>query len=402
MQAEIIAIGSELTSGAKLDTNSQWLSHQLASVGVHVHFHSTVADSVENLVTLMKSAVDRSDLVLITGGLGPTLDDLTRDAMARLIDVELEFDQASLDHLEAMFVKRGRTMPRRNRIQAMFPKGSRPIENHRGTAPGIRMEVPRDGTSACILAAFPGVPSEMKPMFIDSIMSDLTGTGRVIRHARINCFGSGESHIEELLGDLTARGNDPEVGITAHDATITMRIMATGSSVAECETKIEDARRTVYERLGDLVFGEEDVELQHVLVNQLSAAGKTVCCVEDATTGQLAQWIASVDDADKVFLGGLVVSASRMTAVLDATGSDRIRDIARNCRAMFGSDYAIAIGPLTSSTGSEIPEIAFSIVGEDLDFETSLPLTGNPAIMKSRTAKAAVNALRQHLKRGEG
>jgi nicotinamide-nucleotide amidase len=397
MQAEIIAIGSELTSGAKLDTNSQWLSHQLASVGVQVHFHSTVADSVGNLVALMNSAVERSDLVLITGGLGPTLDDLTRDAMARLIGVELEFDQPSLDHLEDMFVKRGRSMPERNRIQAMFPTGSRPIENHCGTAPGIRMEVERNGRPPCILAAFPGVPSEMKPMFVDNIMSRLTGTGRVIRHACIHCFGSGESHIEELLGDLTARGHDPEVGITAHDATITMRIMASGASVAECESKIARARQTIYERLGNLVFGEEDVELQHVLVGQLIALGKTVCCVEDATTGLLARWIASVDDADTVFVGGLVVSARRMAAVLTASDSDGIRQIAANCCALFAADYAIAIGPLTNSMDADVPAIAYSIVGNDLEFETSLPLTGNPAIMKSRTAKAAINTLRLHL-----
>ena len=363
-----------------------------------MHFHSTVSDSIEHLVELMRTAADRSDLVLITGGLGPTLDDLTRDAMARTIEVELELDQASLDHLEAMFVKRGRTMPERNRIQAMFPVGSRPLENHCGTAPGIRMEVTRPNRAPCVMAAFPGVPSEMRPMFNENILTELSGTGRVIRHARIHCFGSGESHIEELLGDLTARGNDPEVGITASDATITMRIAATGSSEEECESKIATARKTIYDRLGDLVFGEEDVQLQDVLVQQLNAADKMIFCAEDATSGMMTQWIASVEDSRFVFAGGMV-SSPLIAAIPNAPDSEigTILDVADYLRKHFGVDYVIAIGPLATSDESEIPAVTFAIVGEDIRIEKSLTLTGNPAIMKSRTSKSAMNELRLFL-----
>lgn len=401
MLAEIIAIGSELTSGAKLDTNSQWLSTQLASVGVEVHFHSTVADSIDNLVNLLRAAVDRSDLILITGGLGPTMDDLTRDAMARLADVELQIDAQSLRHLEAMFVKRGRTMPDSNRIQAMFPVGSRPIENHHGTAPGIRMEALRsngpDGNqrSPSILAAFPGVPSEMRPMFNTNILVELAGTGKVIRHARINCFGAGESHTEELLGDLTARGNDPEVGITASDATITMRIAAAGKSIDECESKIATARAAIYERLPEFVFGEEDTTLQDVIVDQLLAAGKTVCCAEDATAGLMSQWIASVEGSSAALAGGLV--GSPLSKALPNQNAATPQEVATAIRTQFAADFAIAIGPLATPADSDIPAIEYAIIGDDLLIEKTLPITGNPAIMKSRTAKAAMNELRLYL-----
>ena len=395
MLAEIIAIGSELTSGAKLDTNSQWLSIQLSSVGVPVHFHSTVADSVENLISLLKTAANRSDIVIITGGLGPTLDDLTREAMAGVTGVELVLNQTSLNHLKEMFANRDREMPARNQIQAMFPAGSTVIENHRGTAPGIRMEVAREGRSPSILAAFPGVPSEMKPMFIDSILSQLSGSGKVIRRARINCFGAGESRIEEMLGELTARGKNPEVGITASDATITLRIEAAEGSVDECESKIQAVRRQIYETLGELVFGEEDTTLEHIVVGQLAQQGQTLSIVEDATAGLLTGWIAAVDGSDKVLTGGLVGSPLHSTFPLKDAG-ETPHQLAKAARQKFQSDYAIAIGPVEPNQAG-IDSIEFAIIGRSVSFEKNVPMTGNPAIMKALTAKAAINQLRLFL-----
>ena len=152
MKAEIIAIGTELTSGQKLDTNSQWLSLELAELGIPVHWHTTVADDMDENVQALRIAADRADIVLITGGLGPTLDDLTRDALAQLAGVELVLHPPSLDFIEGFFQQRGRAMPERNRVQALFPSGSEPLVNPIGTAPGIWMEVPRS-SGACRIAA---------------------------------------------------------------------------------------------------------------------------------------------------------------------------------------------------------------------------------------------------------
>src|SRR5947209_10478575 len=156
MQCEILSVGSELTSGQNLDTNSQWLSRRLAEVGVGVGWHTTIADDLDANVDAFRIAARRAALVLITGGLGPTQDDLTREALARAAGVELVFDQEQYDRIAEMFRRRGRAMPERNRVQALFPAGAEPIPNDHGTAPGVWMKL-----GDAWVAAMPGVPSEM-------------------------------------------------------------------------------------------------------------------------------------------------------------------------------------------------------------------------------------------------
>ena len=273
MHAEIISVGTELTTGAMLDTNSQWLSLELAAIGIPVHFHTTVADNLEAMAGVVRTAAERSDIVVLTGGLGPTLDDLTRQALAAVLGTELVLDVESLEFIRSLFARHNREMPERNVVQAYFPAGSRPIPNSRGTAPGIWAEIPRgDGRAPALFAALPGVPHEMKRMFLKDVVPRLPGGSRVIQRARVNCFGVGESKAEELLGDLTARGRDPEIGITVHEATITLRIVAQGNSADECRAKIEAAKETIRQRMGEQVFGEEDEQLEHVVVRLLNDA----------------------------------------------------------------------------------------------------------------------------------
>ncbi len=231
MRAEIISIGSELVSGQSLDTNSRWLSQQLGTLGIPVAFHTTLGDEMEDHRSVFRTAFDRADLVIMTGGLGPTQDDLTREALADCAGVPLVEDLASLAAIEAMFARRNRVMAERNRVQALFPRGAEPMENPVGTAPGIWMPIGR-----ATIAALPGVPSEMKRMFSDEVVPRLRRLGiadRFIVHRKINLFGKGESDIESQAMDLTARGRDPEVGITASDATISFRITGVGATEEE-------------------------------------------------------------------------------------------------------------------------------------------------------------------------
>ncbi|MEX0726715.1 MAG: competence/damage-inducible protein A, partial [Planctomycetaceae bacterium] len=182
MNAEIIAVGTELTTGAKLDTNSQWLSLKLAEIGIPVIFHTTVADDMTAMLDVLNAARRRSDIVIVSGGLGPTYDDLTREAFAKLASVELVLHQASLDFIRSFFASRKREMPERNTIQAWFPAGSRPIANPRGTAPGIWMELTREDFPApCLFIAVPGVPSEMKRMYEHEVLPHLPRGELVIR-----------------------------------------------------------------------------------------------------------------------------------------------------------------------------------------------------------------------------
>lgn len=416
MSAEIIAIGSELTTGAKLDTNSQWLSLQLSEVGVPVRYHQTMADELPAMVEVFRAAAARSDWVLITGGLGPTLDDLTRQAVAELAGVELVLHQESLEIIRGMFEKRGRVMPERNEIQAMFPHGSEPLPNRRGTAPGIWMEWEREGKPPCRLAALPGVPSEMKRMFREQILPRLAGSGRVIQRARINCFGVGESAAEERLGDVTVRGRDPEVGITAHEATITLRITSEGATAQECQQKIAETRAIIHERMGLLVFGEEDEELQHIVVESLRDRGQTLGTAESGTGGLLAHWLTDVPHFEPVYLGGLIAptqAAKRdlmgVTAeTLETAGSissQAAAEMAEGARQRLNTDFALAITEYPLAEGgnaeAEVPKAWIALSAENYSKTVEHVLVGDPAIAKSRAAKTALNLLRLHLLRSE-
>lgn len=410
MQAETIAIGTELTTGAKLDTNSQWLSLELSAVGIPVSFHTTVADSLEANVLVFQHAIERADIVLITGGLGPTLDDLTRDALAALMGAPLVLHEPSLEQIKEMFSRRNRTMPDRNSIQAMFPQGSEPIPNPRGTAPGIWVEIPREGKSPCRVAAMPGVPSEMKPMFGESILPrlvDAQGSGKVIRSARVNCFGLGESHADELLGDLTARGRDPEVGITVHEGTITLRIEAQGDSIDACDEKIRQAKATAKARLGTYVFGEEDDELQHVVLRQLSQQEMALVTAESATGGLLALSLSNVEGPQAWYRGGWVGNECRMAAQLGlhfvphVEAATRVANLAQYIRQQSGTDFVLVVGDIVTAENDAnvppIPKVYVALSGKEVCQTAEIQGLSDPTILKSRSAKTALDLLRKHL-----
>ena len=215
---------------------------------------------------------------------GPTADDLTREALARLAGTDLVLDEASLAHIRALFARRKRPMPERNVVQAMFPRGSRPIPNPEGTAPGIHLEVPRPDGSPCHLFAVPGVPAEMQQMWEQSVVPALVSLGagqQVIRHRRIKCFGVGESDLEQMLPDLIRRGRTPLVGITVHDATITLRITATAPTESECLAQMEPTIATIRECLGTLIFGGR----RRVGTRRTAAAGRAWAIALDRRMG---------------------------------------------------------------------------------------------------------------------
>jgi len=412
MSAEIIAVGTELTSGAKLDTNSQWLSLELAEAGIPVRAHSTIWDDLEEMAIAIRAATERSEVVLITGGLGPTLDDLTREALAKVAGVELVLHPPSLEHVKSMFARRQRPMPERNVMQAMFPAGSEPLPNPRGTAPGIWMSVTRSDGKFCRIAAMPGIPSEMKQMYRQQVVPRLDGGGRVIRRARINCFGVGESQAEQMLGDLTARGNDPDVGITVHEATITLRITAEGQSADECLVKIDKTRNAIINRMGTLVFGSEDEELEHALIRLLNQRRASLSTAESGTGGLLSYRLTGVEGFDTCYKGGVVVpthAAKRDMLSVDPLllrhygdiSSEAAEAMAQGCRLKFGTNFALAVTEWADFKAEDpfapVPASFVALAGPKAVQVERVQHFGDPAIAKSRTAKAAMNLLRLHL-----
>ena len=411
LTAEIVAIGTELTSGAKLDTNSQWLSEQLGLVGILVHFHTTVSDVLSEMVDVLRTAGQRTDVVIITGGLGPTLDDITREALAEIAGEPLRVDAASLEAIRQMFVRRGREMPSRNQVQAQLPESAEPLPNSCGTAPGIWLELPRgDNRPPARFAALPGVPSEMRPMFFEQVLPRLPTSGSVIRSARINCFGVVESNAEELLGDLTARCRVPDVGITVHEATITLRITASGQSPAECECQIATARKIVGERMGQLVFGEEDEQLEDVVLRNLQRRQLSLATAESGTGGLLAHMLTSVQGFERSYLGGLIVptqAACSRSLELDADWLQRVGPVsqeaaeamATRCRELFQADFALSVTSSRSESTNQAPAVYVALSTEWGTSAQELVQAGNPAIMRARAAKTAIDMLRLHLLR---
>ena len=414
MLAEVISIGDELASGQRLDTNSQWLSERLGEIGIRVLFHTTVGDDLSANVEVFRVATGRADVVVATGGLGPTADDLTRQAISEAFGKELRLDQDVLKHIRERFSRFGRSMPEQNRVQAMFPAGCQVIPNPHGTAPGIDITVPRDGRGTSRLFALPGVPAEMRELWTASVQPELQqilpGEMRVICHRRIKCFGVGESHLEAMLPDLIRRGRRPSVGITVHKATITLRITADAHSRDEALDQMASTVAVIYEKLGNLVFGEEDDELEHAIARLLRDRNQTLATAESGTGGLVADWLGMVPDFKEHYRGGLVVAdssalsakrkgQSHAAASIDPCSELAARQLAEMARAQFGADYGLAVSdfPDLSTNVDDAAQFYLALVSDAGVESVARRFAGHPDILRERSAKQALDLLRLSL-----
>jgi nicotinamide-nucleotide amidase len=287
MNAEIIAVGSELLLGATIDTNSAYLARQLAASGVNLFRKSVVGDNAERIAATLREALGRADLVIVTGGLGPTVDDVTREAVALAYGRALEFRQELMDQVTARFAAMGRPMPASNRRQAFVPAGARAIQNPRGTAPAFIVEDPA-GTTVVL----PGVPYEMRFLFESVVvpyLRDERGITDVILVKTLHATGLGEAAIGELIADLMEQGN-PTVGISAKQARYELRIGAKASGRAEAEALIAGAEATIRERLGKHLVG--DAPLAEMVAAMLAERGLTVAVYEGAPLAPIYRTIA--------------------------------------------------------------------------------------------------------------
>ncbi len=412
MKTEIISIGSELTSGKNLDTNSQWLSRRLAEIGIPVGWHTTVADDLAANTEAFRIASARAALVIITGGLGPTQDDLTREALAAAAGVELVLHQESLEHIAAIFRHFKREMPERNRVQALFPAGAEVLHNDRGTAPGIWMRL-----GGAHVAAMPGVPTEMHAMYEKQVKPRVTRLGLgsgVLIERKLNAFGAGESAVEQKLLDLTKRGHVPEVGITVSDASISLRILAHAATLAEAEALAAPVEQIIRERLGELVFGTGEEELQDAVVALLTTRRKTLAVAESVTGGEVGDLLTSVPGASACFLGGVMAYQNRAKVEFlgvpqrlieehGAVSAEVAEAMAVGCRTRWRTDLAVSTtgiaGPDGTTSDKPAGTVFVGLAWDGGSAVTPFNWPGTRAEVRRRTSKLALNRVRLHLLR---
>ncbi|GIX01541.1 MAG: hypothetical protein KatS3mg112_0478 [Thermogutta sp.] len=420
MRGEIIAIGDEITSGRILDTNSQWLSVRLEDLGIRVLFHTVVGDELQAMVAVFRQAVDRSDVVITTGGLGPTADDLTREALANATGRQLVEYPEALEHIRRFFQARQRPMPERNRVQAAFPAGSDMIHNPRGTAPGIFLAVPRDGRSPCYFFCLPGVPSEMREMWpqVEERLRRLGAGREYILHRDIKCFGAGESQVEAMLPDLIRRGRDPLVGINASQNTIILRISTRGANREECEAKVEPVVRTIYSILGDLIFGENETELQDVVIAQLRAQHLSLALLETTTAGLVSEWLSGAEKTQhQTYRGALIVEDLSTAEKVLAGVSNRPQpaenggpdsalgvspaSLAHRVAQLFGTEIGVVAGPLRFlNEDGTLAEFSLAVCQGQRVLEKTIRFSSHPDFRQITVAKHILNTLRLWLKNG--
>jgi nicotinamide-nucleotide amidase len=305
--ASIVSIGNEILSGLTVDTNAAYMSERLMRLGVATVSSYTVGDDISKITQAIERAGGDADIILITGGLGPTDDDITREGLAGFLGAELVFSEESFEQIKAYFARRGRVMAEKNRSQAYLPAGSEALENTVGTAPSIWAE-----KGDKIFVCMPGVPIEMKQVFedyvfgrIESLLEEADERSIVVSR-KLKCFGAGESDIAEMLGAIMKRGRNPLINCTVHEAVITLHIVATAPTADKAEEMIEKDMHHLRDILDDMVFGEDEQTIAEVLGQLLCERGLTLAVAESCTGGLIAKMITDIPGASQYFKIGWV------------------------------------------------------------------------------------------------
>ena len=350
MRAEIISIGTELLLGEIIDTNAAFIARAMAELGVDLYHKSTVGDNLERIVAVLKQAWERSRVIITTGGLGPTQDDLTREGIAALLGEELLLDQGELAKMREFFLRLGRTMTANNERQAMFPSSAKPILNPEGTAPGLL--VARDGR---FLFALPGVPVEMERMLGAEVIPTLRTavTAEPLFSRTLRMVGIGESAMAQVVADLIEGGRAPTVAPYAKRGKTRLRLTVRASDASTAQAMIQPVEAEIRRRLGRHVYGADDDTLEAVVGGLLAAGRLTLTTAESCTGGLIGHRLTNVAGSSAYYLGGVVAYDNTVKVgllsvaepVLTAHGAvseETARAMAEGVRARLGADLGLA------------------------------------------------------------
>ncbi len=411
MNAEIVAIGTELLLGQIVDTNAVYLAEHLNRIGVGVLYKTTVGDNPERMREVLSRALDRVDVVITSGGLGPTEDDLTREIAAEVTGRKLVFHQELSDQIERIFVERDLPYKENNRRQAYLPEGAIPIHNPQGTAPGYIIETERG-----ILLSLPGVPREMTFLMQETVLPYLRqklGRSQTIKYRVLKLCGIGESHVDHLIGDLITSSDNPTIGLLAHLGQIDIRITAKAETAEEADSLIAAHEQKIRERLPHRIFGTDKDTLEGLIARLLHDKGFSLAIAETNTGGHIAQQLIQVPGIEAVFRGAIVATDSDSLTHLLQFPSDQInaremismetaQHIAQAVKHTCGASIGLGVTGYRQSREGRIVDpavpvyIALHLMDGTVKTRTYL-VSGPPEIIQTRVKNMALELLRRLL-----
>jgi nicotinamide-nucleotide amidase len=410
LSAEIIAIGSELLTSNRTDTNSLWLTDKLNRIGIDVKLKTVVGDDDARLEETIKDAVKRSRVVLTTGGLGPTEDDITRKVAARALGKRLSLDEKVLEEIRERFRSFGiANMPERNSRQAMVISGAQVLSNPNGSAPGLFLE-----HEGCAIALMPGPPREMKPMFENHVQSRLEKLAGGVRFATrvLRVAGLGESAVDEKIAPIYTKYENPQTTILFNSSEIEIHLRAHGRTEADAETLLDDLALKIEQELGNSAFSFRGETMEEVVGRRLAMTGFTLAVAESCTGGLIAQRLTSVPGSSRYFTEGVVTYSNeakvrllgvdkKMILEFGAVSQQVARDMARGVRHRAKTDFGLAVTGIAGPDGGteEKPVgLVFIALADDAHTEHKrLMIPGDRELVRWRASQAVLDMLRRRL-----
>jgi nicotinamide-nucleotide amidase len=411
MGAEILTIGTEILLGQIVDTNAAYIAERLAEAGIDLFTKTTVGDNRGRIAAALRTALERAEIVIATGGLGPTEDDLTREVFAGALGMPLRLDEGILAGIRQRFAARGIPMPENNAKQAMVPEGASVIPNPRGTAPGLLLRTPRGQSIACL----PGVPSEMKPMLTGEIIPRLRalhGTRGMIRSRLLKVWGLAESRVDELINDLFRTQRNPSIALLAKSGEIHIRLTAKGEEGGTVDGLLDALEAKIRERIGEPIFGRDADELETVVGRLLGERRLTLAVAESCTGGLVAHRLTNVPGSSAYFERGLVTYSNRaktevlgvpedLLAAKGAVSMEVTEAMAAGVRRLARTDLGAAVTGIAGPSGGT-PEKPVGLTYIALAWDggvvsRELRLFTERDLNRIRASQAVLDLVRRHL-----